>query len=406
MSNRLTTLAALSLFSSLAACGAPSSVPSPSARAQTVRGTVALGAYAIDNPVIVGRTNDAHTFFAPVQADGSFALTFPAGASASLALANTTRAGGYVLISRILWPGVKTAWARLDGATAAIALGRITPVASGITAQDHGGSEGSSGGGGDDSSSSSGDGSDAGSGEIHTCGTAAPGRSELPYDVRPALGSTFRLDQAFLAKGPAPAAITSVTMQGGSWRLSELQSDTAFVVTQADCDHQGNRDVGRDRVVIGWTNADGSTGSDHLDLRYCDGSGSSSGSPSTDDAGASNGMDPNDCESDGTPVCSGSGAGVSQCDGHGGGMSGDDGDSDDAPVCPGAGDGGAAGNGGSTEPPSGAPGSPDAGTAGGGGNGSTAGGGAGQPGDACVVNADCTAGLVCIASVCGTTLVK
>jgi hypothetical protein len=41
------------------------------------------------------------------------------------------------------------------------------------------------------------------------------------------------------------------------------------VVTQADCDHAGNRAAGRDRVVVTWKNADQSEGSDHLDIRYC-----------------------------------------------------------------------------------------------------------------------------------------
>ena len=43
-----------------------------------------------------------------------------------------------------------------------------------------------------------------------------------------------------------------------------------FIVTQADCDHEGNRDKGRDRIFISWTNPDGSSEIDHLDLRYCD----------------------------------------------------------------------------------------------------------------------------------------
>ena len=56
---------------------------------------------------------------------------------------------------------------------------------------------------------------------------------------------------------------------GGTWRLTELQAGSSFVVTQADCAHEGNRDIGRDRVVVTWMNLDGSTESDHLDLRYC-----------------------------------------------------------------------------------------------------------------------------------------
>lgn len=94
---------------------------------------------------------------------------------------------------------------------------------------------------------------------------------ELPYDVRPQLGATTRpIIDAFAAGGGQPAQIVSVTMEGGTWRLAELQAGTAFVVTQADCDHAGNRDIGRDRVVVTWSNVDQSQSSDHLDIRYCD----------------------------------------------------------------------------------------------------------------------------------------
>lgn len=95
-------------------------------------------------------------------------------------------------------------------------------------------------------------------------------RDALPYDVRPKLGSTTRpIIDAFAAQGAQPAAIVSVTMSGGTWRLTELKAGTAFVVTQADCDHAGNRDVGRDRVVVTWKNADQTQSSNHLDIRYC-----------------------------------------------------------------------------------------------------------------------------------------
>jgi hypothetical protein len=95
--------------------------------------------------------------------------------------------------------------------------------------------------------------------------------ADLPYDVRPALGSTTSpVIDAFASEGGQPASIVSVTMDGGNpWRLAELQAGTPFVVTQDDCDHAGNRDIGRDRVIVTWQNADGSTESDHLDIRYC-----------------------------------------------------------------------------------------------------------------------------------------
>jgi hypothetical protein len=93
--------------------------------------------------------------------------------------------------------------------------------------------------------------------------------ADLPYDVRPALGSTTApVKDAFASEGMQPAAILSVT--GATWRAAELSAGTSFVVTQDDCDHAGNRDIGRDRVVVTWMNADGSTSADHLDIRYCD----------------------------------------------------------------------------------------------------------------------------------------
>jgi hypothetical protein len=92
--------------------------------------------------------------------------------------------------------------------------------------------------------------------------------AQLPYDVQLALGATVTpIADAFAEEGQQPASIVSVT--GATWRAAELSAGTSFVVTQADCDHQGNRDIGRDRVVVTWTNADGTTASDHLDLRYC-----------------------------------------------------------------------------------------------------------------------------------------
>ena len=99
-----------------------------------------------------------------------------------------------------------------------------------------------------------------------------PGEVDLPYDIRPMLGQTLKpIRAAFDEKGAQPAALVSVTMEdGGTWRFTELSNDTEFTVTQADCDHEGNRDVGRDRVFVTWRNVDGSTETDHLDIRYCD----------------------------------------------------------------------------------------------------------------------------------------
>lgn len=96
--------------------------------------------------------------------------------------------------------------------------------------------------------------------------------SELPYDIRLALGGSYTpIADAFAEKGAHPAAIVSVTFDGGgSWRAAELAAGSSFTITADDCNHVGNRDVGRDRVIVTWRNADGTTESDHLDLRYCE----------------------------------------------------------------------------------------------------------------------------------------
>ena len=93
---------------------------------------------------------------------------------------------------------------------------------------------------------------------------------ELPYDVKPQLGSTATpILDAFAERGGTAPTIVSVTMDGGTWRLTELQNSTPFVVTNDDCTHDGNRDVGRDRVFVTWQTTTG-TATDHLDIRYCE----------------------------------------------------------------------------------------------------------------------------------------
>ncbi|HUS33358.1 MAG TPA: hypothetical protein VMZ53_32875 [Kofleriaceae bacterium] len=97
--------------------------------------------------------------------------------------------------------------------------------------------------------------------------------SDLPYDVRMAEGqSVTPISDAFAEKGAQPQAVISVEMDGGGagWRLAELAAGATFTVTAADCGHAGNRDVGRDRVIVTWRNASGAVESDHLDLRYCE----------------------------------------------------------------------------------------------------------------------------------------
>jgi hypothetical protein len=96
--------------------------------------------------------------------------------------------------------------------------------------------------------------------------------SELPYDIKMQEGKSYTpVPDAFAEKGGQPAALLSVTFDGGgSWRKAELENGSAFTVTAQDCAHVGNRDIGRDRVIVTWQNSDGTTESDHLDLRYCE----------------------------------------------------------------------------------------------------------------------------------------
>ncbi|MDQ3369698.1 MAG: hypothetical protein M3680_30110 [Myxococcota bacterium] len=94
--------------------------------------------------------------------------------------------------------------------------------------------------------------------------------ADLPYNIELARGASVTpILDGFAQQGPQPAAILSITMAGSSWRLTELQAGVAFIVTDADCAHAGNRDVGRDRVVVTWRNSNGETETDHATLRYC-----------------------------------------------------------------------------------------------------------------------------------------
>jgi hypothetical protein len=271
MSCRIATLGALTLALSAAACGsAPTSTPAPAASSQILRGTVALSSYALDNPIIVARASDGRAFRTAVHADGTFALTVPSGAALRLAIANTTAAGGYVAISRILWPGVDAAWARLDGTEPAVVLGAVHPAGpTGVRTLDHGGWYGSGSG---------------------------------------------------------------------------------------DGEHEGDAGEGHD---------------DHGGMHACS---TEAGGYGSDD----------DCECDGTEVCSAPDESDSDCDGSSGSVHADD--SDD-----GHGDDGKCADGSAAPPPSGgqdaggAPGNP---------------GGGGASGAPCKVSADCSAPLVCIASSC------
>jgi hypothetical protein len=97
--------------------------------------------------------------------------------------------------------------------------------------------------------------------------------ADLPYDIKMVNGQSYTpVVDAFAEKGGQPEAILSVEMDGGGagWRLAELQAGATFTVTDADCAHAGNRDAGRDRVIVTWRTDTGHVESDHLDLRYCE----------------------------------------------------------------------------------------------------------------------------------------
>lgn len=92
---------------------------------------------------------------------------------------------------------------------------------------------------------------------------------DLPYNYALAVGDSFTLNDAFAEKGPLPAAVLTVDAPAGTLHLADLRSGTPFIVKAEDCDHVGNKDVGRDRIDVTWRNADGSTETDHMTLRYC-----------------------------------------------------------------------------------------------------------------------------------------
>ena len=96
------------------------------------------------------------------------------------------------------------------------------------------------------------------------------GEADLPYALEVDLGDIVDLNDAFLEEGPLPAAVLEITMEdGGDWRLDEFRLGIPFIVTEEDCEHEGNRDTGRDRLFVTWQNDDGSEDTDHIDIRYC-----------------------------------------------------------------------------------------------------------------------------------------
>ncbi len=455
--SRLALLSLLLAVPAVVACNTDKT-PATNDGTSTVSGTIALSAYSgLDNPVVIGRSASGRVFVAPVLRTGAFQVSLPTNDSYRFVLASTRADRSYVGVSELHWAG-GVVWGKPGKST--MNLGTVRPVGSmasavsGVSTQDHGGSSGSGGssGGGGGSSSGGGGGTDpaasgntppdgANAGSASTC--KLPGEAKLPYDVKPQLGQTFRLVDAFLLEGPAPASIVKVTMDNPSYHLAELEANAPFVITQADCDHQGNRDVGRDRIFVTWTNAGGGSQTDHLDIRYCE-----AGNRVPDDAAAAAVASvpaSGECPSSDTPLCRddsnampesectgdkldaddsdhSNASGVSPAD-HGGGGGGNC--DDDIPVCPaGSGAGGTGGSGATGGAAGGATGGAAGGAAGGatggtagsagGATGGAAGAGAGGAtgaaggassgnvpgGGGCVVTADCQAGLACFNSTC------
>lgn len=259
--NRLHALLLSSLF---VACAQPPSA----AGTRRVTGQLSTASLTrLDNPAIVVRTAEGQRKVVHVTRTGEFAVDLPTGKSVHVAVATTAPSGGLQEVSTVAWPH---RWS-VVGAGQPIDVGVVRPKGASSSAckRERSRSDGGSDDDGDDEEDD-----DGGDDDHHgRCGTqSSSAQADLPYDAKLPLGATFKLTDAFLEKGPVPAKVLSVTMEGGSWRLAELKANTPFTVTQADCAHDGNRDQGRDRVTVSWQNADGSSESDHLDLRYCEGS--------------------------------------------------------------------------------------------------------------------------------------
>jgi len=179
-------LAALVSIGLVAGCSSnTTSAPAPATRA--ISGQLSTTAYALDNAVVLARSQDGHQYLGAVQADGTFRVTVPTNASYRLVVANTLKAGGFAVVSRVSWSSglSKVAWARV-GTGAAVTLGLVHPVSAGTVAPkdhggDNGGSSGSSGSSSSSSSSSSGGGHD-GDHDVRTCGTAAAGTVHASSD--------------------------------------------------------------------------------------------------------------------------------------------------------------------------------------------------------------------------------
>jgi hypothetical protein len=296
-------LVGLIAFSTACANG---SQPSSTADA-TVTGRLATASYALTAPAVVAESSHGKFFAVQPNADGSFTLALPGDDDYRLSVADAAAGASLVAVSRIrVLDDAGSHWVRLEHG-AELELGEVR----------------------DDDDDGKGRGTVVSGAPNSVCVPGGGGNddgeeADLPYNVKLALGQTFQLSDAFLEKGPKPAAVLSVTMDGGDHRLAELSADTPFVVSAEDCSHAGNRDVGRDRLIITWQNADGSVETDHMELRYCD------GAPAVDGGRAADGGDGRDDGDDN----SGSGHGDDDRDSDESSASDpDDDESDDHSVC-------------------------------------------------------------------------
>jgi hypothetical protein len=310
----LRNLNLVGLIAFSAACAGGSQPSSPADA--TVTGRLATASYSLTTPAVVAESSHGKFFVVQASADGSFTLALPGDDDYRLSVADAAAGASLVAVSRIrVLDDDGSHWVHLEHG-AEVELGEVRDD-SDDSDDDRAAKPGAvkpvcvpGGGGGDD-------------GE----------EADLPYNVKLALGQSFQLSDAFLEKGPKPAAVLSVTLDGGDHRLAELSADTPFVVSAEDCSHVGNRDVGRDRLIITWQNADGSVETDHMEIRYCDGDGDGDGASTADAGGAADGGADRDDGGD----HSGSGHGGSDGDGDSdeSGSSDDDADDagDDDPVC-------------------------------------------------------------------------
>jgi hypothetical protein len=96
-----------------------------------VTGQLLKGGYTtVDNPVVIAESSEGATYLSHVHADLTFRVTVPVGSTYRLSLANSTRAGSYVIISHLNWDDDvdgMTAFAQLDDARE-VALGVVQPV--------------------------------------------------------------------------------------------------------------------------------------------------------------------------------------------------------------------------------------------------------------------------------------